>query len=87
MAETIPILGLEQVPLSKEYAALIVVLFDLILAFTFWIALLILAPFNTMTTREIDKKRLSPTDFTVQLHAVAASDEVDHLQVLYWAWA
>lgn len=63
------------------------VVFDLILAFTFWIGLLILAPFNRMTTREIEKKRLAPTDFTVQLHAVRPTDDADQLNVIYWAWA
>ena len=81
---SMPSLGLT---MTKENVSIIVVLFDLLISFYLWFALLFLRPLAKATEIDIVGDTLSADDFTVIVDQIPHKDKVEDLKAIYWAWA
>jgi hypothetical protein len=71
---------------DRSRAALIVVIFDLLLAFTMWFAMVMLKPILKVTEEEIDKNAVTPSDFSVIIKCPKVKTPIETLPALYWTW-
>ena len=75
--------------MNKGNVATIVVLFDLIISFFLWFALLSSKTFQNATGKDIQGNTVTAPDFTVVVEVPQTHvDDVEHdLKPVFWAWA
>ena len=77
--------GTTEVPKSK--IAIYITIFDMIIVFFLWFALLTLHPMIRIVNQEVDDGNLTGEDFGVMLTQKPYADSIDALKGIYWGWA
>ena len=86
IADTVSLEGFKYT-MSKENVAIWIVLFDLVISFYIWFALLFLKPLSRATERDIKGDTIAPNEFTTVIAQIPHFDNVDDLKAIYWSWA
>ena len=60
---------------------------DLVAIVFFWLALICVKPFVSLTEETITKDTLRGPDFTITLTQKPYNDETEDLRSIYWHWA
>ena len=74
--------------MSKGEVAILVVLFDLLITWTVYLAMLALKPLQQVTEQDVNGGTLSASDFTVvlSLNWFRHEEKVENLRPILWAW-
>ena len=82
--EEITILGNEQWTVTRTKVGMIVVIFDLLIAFTLWISMVVLKPILKITEQEIDEDTITASDYTVIIRCPKTDTPIELLPAVYW---
>lgn len=79
--------GENEVKVTKNVIAIVVVIFDLIITFYFWCSMLALNKIQLATEREINAGTVTPSDFTVVVTTEPHTEKLEDLPAVFYAWA
>lgn len=79
--------GENEIKVTKNVIAMVVVIFDLVITFYFWCSMLALHKIQLATEREINAGTVTPSDFTVVVTAEPHTEKLEDLPAVFYAWA